>query len=110
MTAPYDPLILIVEDEESYIDALTVGLHREGFRTSVARDGREALDTFEKVHPDLVLLDVMLPSMSGLDVCKTLRAAGHQTPIIMLTARDTELDVVLGVLAVLVLYSVVRHG
>lgn len=96
MTAPYDPLILIVEDEESYIDALTVGLHREGFRTSVARDGREALDTFEKVHPDLVLLDVMLPSMSGLDVCKTLRAAGHQTPIIMLTARDTELDVVLG--------------
>jgi two-component system, OmpR family, response regulator RegX3 len=97
MTAPqHDPLILIVEDEESYVDALTVGLQREGFRTSVARDGREALATFDKVHPDLVLLDVMLPSMSGLDVCKALRAAGHQTPIIMLTARDTELDVVLG--------------
>ncbi len=90
------PLILIVEDEESYVEALTIGLHREGFRTTVARDGREAIDTFTKVHPDLVLLDVMLPSMSGLEVCKSLRAAGHRTPIIMLTARDTELDVVLG--------------
>ncbi len=91
-----NPLILIVEDEESYVDALTVGLHREGFRTTVARDGREAIETFARVRPDLVLLDVMLPSMSGLEVCKALRAAGHLTPIIMLTARDTELDVVLG--------------
>ncbi len=96
MTPSNNPLILIVEDEESYIEALSVGLHREGFRTTVARDGREAIETFTRVHPDLVLLDVMLPSMSGLEVCKSLRAAGHVTPIIMLTARDTELDVVLG--------------
>jgi two-component system, OmpR family, response regulator RegX3 len=96
MSPTLEPLVLIVEDEESYIEGLTVGLQRESFRTCVARNGREALDTFERVRPDVVLLDVMIPVMSGLEVCKALRAAGHQTPIIMLTARDTELDVVLG--------------
>jgi two-component system, OmpR family, response regulator RegX3 len=90
------PLILVVEDEESYIDALTIGLEREGFAVKVARDGADGLNQFHRFHPDLVLLDVMLPVMSGIDVCKAIRAAGDTTPIIMVTARDTELDVVLG--------------
>ena len=65
--------VLVVEDEESFIDALTVGLRREGFRVQVARDGVQALDVFDAVAPDLVLLDVMLPKMSGIDVCRQLR-------------------------------------
>jgi two-component system, OmpR family, response regulator RegX3 len=93
---PEGPLILVVEDEESYIDALTIGLEREGFAVRVARDGADGLNQFHRFHPDLVLLDVMLPVMSGIDVCKAIRAAGDTTPIIMVTARDTELDVVLG--------------
>ena len=66
--------VLVVEDEDSFIDALTVGLTREGFRVSVARDGAEALDMFDDVDPDLVLLDVMLPKVSGIDVCRELRS------------------------------------
>jgi two-component system, OmpR family, response regulator RegX3 len=68
MTAP-DPVVLIVEDEESYVEALEVGLRREGFVTKVARNGPDALALFEVVRPDLVLLDLMLPGMSGVDVC-----------------------------------------
>ena len=62
--------ILLVEDEESFIDALTIGLKKEGFRVEVARDGMEALAKFDSVRPDLVLLDVMLPKISGIDVCR----------------------------------------
>jgi two-component system, OmpR family, response regulator RegX3 len=91
-----EPLVLVVEDEESFVDALTVGLEREGFKVRVARDGRDALVQFAKHRPDLVLLDVMLPLMSGVEVCKSIRASGDATPIIMVTARDTEVDVVLG--------------
>ena len=65
--------VLVVEDEESFIEALTVGLRREGFRVQVARDGAQALDLFDAVNPDLVLLDVMLPKVSGIDVCRQLR-------------------------------------
>ena len=65
MTA--QPTILVVEDEDSFVDALTVGLAREGFRVQVARDGAQALDLFDVVRPDLVLLDVMLPKVSGID-------------------------------------------
>lgn len=65
--------ILLVEDEESFIDALTIGLKKEGFRVEVARDGMEALAKFDSVRPDLVLLDVMLPKISGIDVCRQLR-------------------------------------
>jgi two-component system, OmpR family, response regulator RegX3 len=61
-----DATILVVEDEDSFVDALTVGLRREGFRVQVARDGAEALDLFDSVRPDLVLLDVMLPKVSGV--------------------------------------------
>jgi two-component system, OmpR family, response regulator RegX3 len=87
--------VLIVEDEDSFIDALTLGLTREGFKVSVARDGAEALDLFDDVKPDLVLLDVMLPKVSGLDVCRELRARSN-VPIIMVTAKGAEIDTVVG--------------
>src|SRR3954453_8518890 len=87
--------VLVVEDEDSFIDALTVGLTREGFRVSIARDGAEALDMFDDIAPDLVLLDVMLPKVSGLDVCRELRTRSR-VPIIMVTAKGAEIDTVVG--------------
>ncbi len=87
--------ILLVEDEESFIDALTIGLKKEGFRVEVARDGMEALAKFDSVRPDLVLLDVMLPKISGVDVCRQLRKKS-QVPIIMVTAKGAEIDTVVG--------------
>jgi two-component system response regulator RegX3 len=89
------PVVLLVEDEESFIDALLVGLTREGFRVEVARDGYEALERFDVVRPDLVLLDVMLPRISGIDVCRQLRKR-TQVPIIMVTAKSSEIDTVVG--------------
>jgi len=87
--------VLVVEDEESFVEALTIGLKREGFRVQVARDGATALDLFDAVQPDLVLLDVMLPRMSGIDVCRQLRKR-TQVPIIMVTAKGAEIDTVVG--------------
>jgi two-component system response regulator RegX3 len=87
--------ILVVEDEESFVDALVVGLEREGFRVEVARDGVEALERFPLVAPDLVLLDVMLPRLSGIDVCRQIRTTST-VPIIMVTARSSEIDTVVG--------------
>jgi two-component system, OmpR family, response regulator RegX3 len=87
--------VLVVEDEDSFIDALTVGLTREGFRVQVARDGAAALDVFDAVDPDLVLLDVMLPKISGIDVCRELRRRSS-VPIIMVTAKGAEIDTVVG--------------
>jgi two-component system, OmpR family, response regulator RegX3 len=87
--------ILVVEDEDSFVDALTVGLKREGFRVSIARDGAEALDVFDAIRPDLVLLDVMLPRVSGIDVCRELRRRSR-VPIIMVTAKGSEIDTVVG--------------
>jgi len=87
--------VLVVEDEDSFVDALTVGLKREGFRVSVARDGTEAIKVFDDVQPDLVLLDVMLPKMSGIDVCRELRTRST-VPIIMVTAKGSEIDTVVG--------------
>ena len=87
--------VLIAEDEESFVDAITLGLRKEGFNVEIARDGREALDQFELVSPDVILLDVMLPKISGIDVCKTIRNTS-QVPIIMVTARTSELDTVVG--------------
>ncbi len=89
------PVVLLVEDEESYVEALQVGLKREGFRVEVARDGFEALDRFDVVRPDIVILDVMLPRISGIDVCRQLRKRS-QVPIIMVTAKSTEIDTVVG--------------
>ncbi|HTV11897.1 MAG TPA: response regulator transcription factor [Acidimicrobiales bacterium] len=88
--------VLLVEDEPSFVEALVVGLKREGFRVEVAYDGAEALDKFAGVRPDLVLLDVMLPRVSGIDVCRTIRAAGSRVPIIMVTAKSSEIDTVVG--------------
>jgi len=87
--------VLVVEDEDSFVDALTVGLQREGFRVQVARDGAEALELFDLVEPDLVLLDLMLPRISGVDVCRQLRARST-VPIIMVTAKSSEIDTVVG--------------
>jgi len=87
--------VLVVEDEDSFVDALSVGLRREGFRVQVARDGVEALELFDLVEPDLVLLDLMLPRISGVDVCRQLRARSS-VPIIMVTAKSSEIDTVVG--------------
>ncbi len=87
--------VLLVEDEEGFIDALSVGLDKEGFRVEVARDGMEALSRFDAIQPDIVLLDVMLPRMSGIDVCRQLRKKS-QVPIIMVTAKAAEIDTVVG--------------
>ncbi len=90
-----EQLILVVEDEEAFIDALTVGLSREGFRVAVARDGAEGLARFDELQPDLVLLDLMLPRISGIDVCREIRSRSA-VPIIMVTARSAEVDTVVG--------------
>ncbi|HEX2272310.1 MAG TPA: response regulator transcription factor [Acidimicrobiales bacterium] len=88
-------MILVIEDEESFVEALTVGLKREGFRVRVARDGAEGLTLFDVVQPDLVLLDVMLPKVSGIDVCRDIRARSR-VPIIMVSAKTSEIDTVVG--------------
>src|SRR5690606_24111820 len=90
-----DVTVLVVEDEDSFVEALTIGLKREGFRVKVATDGAEALDLFDVVKPDLVLLDVMLPKVSGIDVCRELRRRST-VPIIMVTAKGSEIDTVVG--------------
>jgi two-component system response regulator RegX3 len=87
--------VLVVEDEESFVEALVVGLQREGFRVEVARDGIEAIEQFERVDPDLILLDVMLPRMGGVDVCRQIRTTSN-VPIIMVTAKASEIDTVVG--------------
>jgi two-component system, OmpR family, response regulator RegX3 len=86
--------VLVVEDEESFIDALEVGLDREGFDVTIARDGQAALTSFAKDHFDVVLLDLMLPKMSGLDVCRSIRATSS-VPIIVVSAKGEEVDMVL---------------
>ncbi len=87
--------VLVVEDEDSFVEALTVGLRREGFEVSVARDGAEALEVFDAIRPDLVLLDLMLPRVSGVDVCRQIRSRSS-VPIIMVTAKASEIDTVVG--------------
>lgn len=87
--------VLVVEDEESFIEALTVGLRREGFDVAIARDGIDALAAFDAHKPDIVLLDVMLPRMSGIDVCRQIRTKSR-VPIIMVTAKGAEIDTVVG--------------
>ena len=88
--------ILVVEDEESYRDALTTALGREGYDVHLAADGTEGLRLFSDMPPDIVLLDVMLPEISGVEVCRRMQALEPAIPIIMLTALNTEVDVVLG--------------
>ncbi|MGP4015168.1 response regulator [Saccharopolyspora sp. 5N708] len=87
--------VLIVEDEESFADPLAFLLRKEGFTAAVAANGPEALDEFDRNGADIVLLDLMLPGMSGTDVCKQLRQRSS-VPVIMVTARDSEIDKVVG--------------
>ena len=87
--------VLIVEDEESMADPLAFLLRREGFSTEIAGNGPDALVAYDRSGADIVLLDVMLPGMSGTEVCKQLRARGS-VPVIMVTARDSEIDKVVG--------------
>jgi two-component system response regulator RegX3 len=87
--------ILIVEDEASFSEALQFLLEKEGFEVSVAEDGREAIAKFESNGADLVLLDLMIPEISGTEVCRIIRSKS-QVPIIMLTAKDAEIDKVVG--------------
>src|SRR5215213_9121660 len=92
---PESSTILLVDDEESIRKVLTFPLERDGFTVIQAADGEEALERFDEQAPDLVVLDIMLPKLDGLEVCKRLRATSS-VPIIMLTARDDELDKVIG--------------
>ena len=87
--------VLVVEDEESFSDALSYMLRREGYETVVAADGVAALTEFDRAGADIVLLDLMLPGLSGTEVCRSLRARSA-VPIIMLTAKDAEIDKVVG--------------
>jgi len=89
------PKILLVEDERSIAEALKITLEAEGFQVAWARDGSEAVPAWERVRPDLIVLDLMLPGMSGTEVCRTIRSRSD-VPIIMLTARDAEVDRVVG--------------
>ena len=90
--------ILVVDDEEPILELLKFNLEKEGYQVFVAKDGQEALDRVEKEQPDLLVLDVMLPGMDGLEVCRILRLQPRfqQIPIIMLTAKGEEIDTVLG--------------
>ncbi|MEO7633424.1 MAG: response regulator transcription factor [Blastocatellia bacterium] len=88
--------VLIVEDDQAMAVALRDGFEYEGYAVQVARDGADGLKLASERELDLIVLDVMLPKMSGFDVCKQLRSSGKQTPIIMLTARGQEIDKVVG--------------
>ena len=97
MTAGGGPRrILVVEDEESYREALAVALAREGYDVELARDGPEGIERFRDDPPDIVLLDVLLPGISGMEVCREMRAFAPGVPVIMVSALDSETDVVLG--------------
>ena len=87
--------ILIVEDEKFILEILEFNLQKEGYKTITAYDGQQAIQLFEKLQPDLILLDLMLPKIDGLEVCKRIRKSSD-VPIIMLTAKDEEIDKVLG--------------
>lgn len=88
--------ILVVDDEESIVKLVSFNLNKEGFQTIAAGDGNEAWEKIQQEKPDLVVLDVMLPGMDGLTLCRLMRKEGLTTPILMLTARDEEIDKVLG--------------
>ncbi len=88
--------VLVVDDEKSIVRLITFNLEKEGFKTLQASNGEEALRLINDQNPDLVLLDLMLPVLDGLEVCRRIRQEGHSVAIIMLTAKDQEIDRVLG--------------
>lgn len=89
-------LILLVDDEPSILQLARMYFERDGFRILEAADGEVAMDVIQKEKPALIVLDVMLPKLDGFDVCRRLRSHGDQTPVIMLTARDEDIDKILG--------------
>ncbi len=89
------PKLLLVEDEKSIAEGLAITLESEGFQVAWVKDGLDAIPAWERVRPDLVVLDLMLPGMSGTEICRAIRARSD-VPIIMLTARDAEVDRVVG--------------
>jgi two-component system response regulator RegX3 len=91
------PRVLVVEDDESHLIALSLGLEREGFAVTTVSDGREVLRVVREISPTVILLDVMLPGRSGIDVCRDLRSFDTETPVIMVSARNDEVDVVVGI-------------
>jgi DNA-binding response OmpR family regulator len=95
MLVPMARMILVVDDETTLRETLAEALEQEGFRVTTAADGREALARFRSDRPDLVLLDLMLPELSGIEVCRIIRAESG-VPIVMLTAKDSEIDKVVG--------------
>ncbi|OLR90461.1 response regulator transcription factor [Actinokineospora bangkokensis] len=89
-------MVLLAEDDAAIADPLSRALHREGYEVQVVSDGQSALDTASTGVPDLLVLDLGLPGLDGLDVCRRLRAAGRGIPVLMLTARADEVDFVVG--------------
>lgn len=88
--------ILLVDDEPSIISLAKMYLERDGFHTESVGDGLQALEAAQRLRPSLVVLDVMLPGLDGFEVCRRLRGAGSEVPILMLTARDEDIDKILG--------------
>jgi len=88
--------VLLVDDEPNIVQLARLYLEREGFRIESAGDGLQAITLVKQLHPDLVILDIMLPQLDGLDVCRRLRGEGNLTPILFLTARDEDIDKILG--------------
>jgi DNA-binding response OmpR family regulator len=88
--------ILVIEDEPSLQETLAYNLEKQGYHVETAGDGRTALETARRLKPDLIVLDIMLPGLDGIEVCKTLRRESFSSPILMLTARDDEIDRVVG--------------
>jgi two-component system alkaline phosphatase synthesis response regulator PhoP len=89
-------LVLVVDDEPSIVQLSRLYLERDGYRVVAAGDGRQALETIRRERPALVLLDIMLPEIDGLEVCRTLRSEKNQVPVIMVSARDEDIDKILG--------------
>lgn len=89
-------LILLVDDEPSILQLARLYLEREGFTVEEAGDGEAALEAVDRLHPDLLVLDVMLPRLNGFEVCRRMRAGSNETPVLMLTARDEDIDKILG--------------
>src|SRR5271169_2933703 len=88
--------ILIVDDEADIANSIQYVLSQEGFSTSMAHDGLRAMEMYEKDRPDLVILDLMMPGIDGYELCRRVRAHDRRTPILMLTARTSEIDTVVG--------------
>ena len=88
-------LILVVDDEPNIVELARLYLERDGFRVDGAGDGLAALESVERLRPALMILDIMLPNLDGLEICKKLRAQDNSIPILMLTARDDDIDKIL---------------